>query len=437
MSDTIVAPATPGGRGGVSIVRLSGKKAADIGRKLCGDLDEPWKFKRCNILDLDRVEIDSGLVVLFKSPKSYTGEDVLEIHCHGNPVLINKIIGASVSCGARMARPGEFTERAFLNNKIDLAQAESVSDLILAQSTEATKAALSSLKGDFSIKINSTIDRLTLLRVRLEASLDFPDEEVEEQTVLEMIASLKKEISLLSALLESSERGSLLREGFKVSIIGPPNSGKSTLLNLLSQEEASIVTNEPGTTRDPIKRVINLLGYKVEFVDTAGLRTGIGDVVEKKGMEKALLEAQDSDIVLSIKEFGSFDEQNSFSGPQLNLITKCDLDVEKKVGVIKNNIYVSAKEGLGIDVLVAEIFLALNVKESSEAPVFARKRHVENLGACLSCFKTSLKGLENKEGLELVSESLKEGQLFLGEITRPVSSDDLLGEIFSHFCIGK
>lgn len=437
MSDTIVAPATPGGRGGVGIVRLSGKKAAVIGRKLCGDLDEPWKFKRCNILDLNQVEIDSGLVVLFKSPKSYTGEDVLEIHCHGNPVLINKIIGASVACGARMARPGEFTERAFLNNKIDLAQAESVSDLILAQSTEATKAALSSLKGDFSIKINSAIDRLTLLRVRLEASLDFPDEEVEEQTVSEMIASLKKETSLLSALLESSERGSLLREGFKVSIIGPPNSGKSTLLNLLSQDEASIVTNEPGTTRDPIKRVINLLGYRVEFVDTAGLRKGTEDVIEKKGMEKTLLEAQDSDIVLSIKEFGSCGEPDSFSGPHLSLITKCDLDVEKRVGVIENNIYVSAKEGLGIDVLIAEIFLALDVKESSETPIFARRRHVENLNACLSCFRASLRGLENKEGLELVSESLREGQFFLGEITRPVSSDDLLGEIFSHFCIGK
>ena len=437
MSDTIVAPATPGGRGGVGIVRLSGKKAAVIGRRLCGDLDEPWKFKRCNILDLDQVEIDSGLVVLFKSPKSYTGEDVLEIHCHGNPVLINKIIGASVACGARMARPGEFTERAFLNNKIDLAQAESVSDLILAQSTEATKAALSSLKGDFSIKINSAIDRLTLLRVRLEASLDFPDEEVEEQTVSEMIASLKKETSLLSALLESSERGSLLREGFKVSIIGPPNSGKSTLLNLLSQDEASIVTNEPGTTRDPIKRVINLLGYRVEFVDTAGLRKGTEDVIEKKGMEKTLLEAQDSDIVLSVKEFGSFGEPDSFSGPHLSLITKCDLDVDKRVGVIENNIYVSAKEGLGIDVLIAEIFLALDVKESSETPIFARRRHVENLNACLSCFRASLKGLENKEGLELVSESLREGQFFLGEITRPVSSDDLLGEIFSHFCIGK
>ena len=437
MSDTIVAPATPGGRGGVSIVRLSGKKAADIGRKLCGDLEEPWKFKRCNILDLDRVEIDSGLVVLFKSPKSYTGEDVLEIHCHGNPILINKIIGVSISCGARMARPGEFTERAFLNNKVDLAQAESVSDLILAQSKEATKAALSSLKGDFSVKINSTIDRLTLLRVHLEASLDFPDEEVEEQAVSEMVVSLKKEVSLLSALLESSERGSLLREGFKISIIGPPNSGKSTLLNLLSQEEASIVTNEPGTTRDPIKRVVNLLGYKVEFVDTAGLRTGIRGAVEKKGMEKALLEAQDSDIVLSIKEVGSLYKQGSFRGPQLNLITKCDLDVEKRVGVVENNIYVSAKEGLGIEALVAEIFLALNIKESSETPIFARRRHVENLSACLTCFKVSLKSLENKEGLELVSESLKEGQFFLGEITRPVSSDDLLGEIFSHFCIGK
>ena len=287
MEETIVAPATPAGRGGVSIIRVSGKEARVVGLSLCGELPEPWCFKPCSVLGEAGDLIDSGLVVFFSDHKSYTGADVVEIHCHGNPQIVDSIVAAAVFFGARVAEPGEFTKRAFLNEKIDLAQAESVADLIAAQTTSALVAAHSSLSGEFSRLVNKTIDKVVAARVLVEACLDFSDEEsvsVFEDRKQEIRLGIKGGLDDVSLLLDGSRVGSKMREGLRVVILGPPNCGKSTLLNRLAREDVAIVSDSPGTTRDLLRVTLDLGGLPVEFVDTAGLRTDAVDEVEIVGL---------------------------------------------------------------------------------------------------------------------------------------------------------
>ena len=291
MEETVVAPATPSGRGGVSIVRISGPEASLIGVSLCGELPQPWSFKPCSILSGGGGVLDSGLVVFFAAPKSYTGEDVVEIHCHGNPLIVDSIVAEVVSLGARIAEPGEFTKRAFLNDKIDLAQAESVADLIAAQTSSALVAASSSLSGAFSALVNKTIDGVVGVRVVVEACLDFSDEEsvsvFDEQKTL-VRKGLVESLGVVGSLLDASRLGSKMREGLGVVLLGPPNCGKSTLLNALAKEDVAIVSDAPGTTRDLLRVVLDLGGLPVEFVDTAGLHEDTEEAVEVEGMRRAV-----------------------------------------------------------------------------------------------------------------------------------------------------
>ena len=431
---TIIAPASAPGRGGVSVVRISGPKARPIAQTLCGDLEEPWKLKKCTIRSRGGVDLDTGLVVFFKSPNSYTGEDVVELHCHGNPRLVDLIVAEGVSCGARVAEPGEFTKRAYLNNKIDLAQAEAVADLIAAQTEGAAMAAHNSLSGKFSSDINSCIDSLVASRVYVEASLDFPEEEIDEEGLARAGLGIKEQLGFVKDTLASAERGALIREGFGVAIVGPPNAGKSTLLNALANKDLAITSNIAGTTRDSIGVELNLGGVVVEFTDTAGLRENPDNEIEEEGMKRTHASLEEANLVLCVYDITRQEEIGPINKDTITVLNKCDLLSEvPRCG--EAEVCVSAETGLGLDNLVELILIKLGLGE--ETSLLSRRRHVVCLQECLDSLSEAVSLFEQGLGLELVAESLLSAQESLGKITRPMSSDDLLGEIFSEFCIGK
>ena len=431
---TIIAPASAPGRGGVSVVRISGPKARPIAQTLCGDLEEPWKLKKCTIRGRGGVDLDTGLVVFFKSPNSYTGEDVVELHCHGNPRLVDLVVAEGVSCGARVAEPGEFTKRAYLNNKIDLAQAEAVADLIAAQTEGAAMAAHNSLSGKFSSDINSCIDSLVASRVYVEASLDFPEEEIDEGGLARAGSGIKEQLGFVKDTLASAERGALIREGFGVAIVGPPNAGKSTLLNALANKDLAITSNIAGTTRDSIGVELNLGGVVVEFTDTAGLRENPDNEIEEEGMKRTHASLEEANLVLCVYDITKQEEIEPINKDMITVLNKCDLLSEvPRCG--EAEVCVSAETGLGLDNLVELILIKLGLGE--ETSLLSRRRHVVCLQECLDSLSEAVSLFEQGLGLELVAESLLSAQESLGKITRPMSSDDLLGEIFSEFCIGK
>ena len=431
---TIIAPASAPGRGGVSVVRISGPKARPIAQTLCGDLEEPWKLKRCTIRGEGGVGLDTGLVVFFKSPNSYTGEDVVELHCHGNPRLVDLIVAEGVSHGARVAEPGEFTKRAYLNNKMDLAQAEAVADLIAAQTEGAAMAAQNSLSGGFSSDINSCIDSLVASRVYVEASLDFPEEEIDEEGLARVGSGIKEQLGFVKDTLASAERGALIREGFGVVIVGPPNAGKSTLLNALANKDMAITSNIAGTTRDSIRVELNLGGVVVEFTDTAGLRENPDNEIEEEGMKRARASLEEANLVLCVYDITKQEEIEPIDNDTITVLNKCDL-LGGVPGCGEAEVCVSAETGLGLDNLVELILVKLGLGE--ETSILSRRRHVVCLQECLDSLSEAVSLFEQGLGLELVAESLLSAQESLGKITRPLSSDDLLGEIFSEFCIGK
>lgn len=440
MEETIVALATPAGRGGVAVIRISGLEARSIGGGLCGELPESWSLKPCVISDSEGEIIDSGLVVFFACPKSYTGEDVVEVHCHGNPLIVDSVVSAAVKLGARMAAPGEFTKRAFLNDKIDLAQAESVSDLISARTKSAVKGAGSSLSGAFSKTIHDCVDRLTKIRVVVEGGMDFPEEgEIQAASgdAGFVCGNLREELSFLESLLTESRAGLRLREGAKIVIVGPPNCGKSTLLNLFAGGEMAIVSGSPGTTRDTVRAAIDLGGVPVEVVDTAGIRDDGAGPIEVEGMHRAMREARGADLVLAMSEVGgrlgfSFDEV-----PVLRVFNKVDLCSGGGFDKIKGAVFISALKGDGFEELVEKMCFMIGAGLTIEVPVLARRRHLSFLISCKSNLVRALEIAGSLGSQELVAEELKEAQFALNEITNPVSSDDLLGEIFSSFCVGK
>ena len=430
---TIIAPASAPGRGGVSVVRISGPKSYPIAKTLCGELEEPWKLKKCTIRGEGGV-LDTGLVVFFKSPNSYTGEDVVELHCHGNPRLVDLIVAEGVSCGARVAEPGEFTKRAYLNNKIDLAQAEAVADLIAAQTEGAAMAAHNSLSGKFSSDINSCIDSLVASRVYVEASLDFPEEEIDEEGLTRAGLGIKEQLGFVKDTLASAERGALIREGFGVAIVGPPNAGKSTLLNALANKDLAITSNIAGTTRDSIGVELNLGGVVVEFTDTAGLRENPDNEIEEEGMKRTHASLEEANLVLCVYDITKQEEVGPINKDTITVLNKCDLLSEvPRCG--EAEVCVSAETGMGLDNLVELILIKLGLGE--ETSLLSRRRHVVCLQECLDSLSEAVLLFEQGLGLELVAESLLSAQESLGKITRPMSSDDLLGEIFSEFCIGK
>ena len=445
-SSTIAAISTAQGIGGIGVVRLSGKDALKIAKKICNIDLTPRKAYTCSFKDKKNTTLDQGIAIHFSSPASFTGEDIVELQGHGGNVVLNLILNACISHGAELAPPGEFTKRAFLNNKIDLSQAESVADLINASTEAAAKSAVNSLRGVFSNKINSLLKNLIELRVFVEACLDFPEEDINfinEGNVNKKLESLKKSVI---AILDAARQGQILRDGVKVVLIGQPNVGKSSLMNLLANESKAIVTEIPGTTRDPIKSDINIKGVPIHLVDTAGLRE-TDDIVEKLGIEKTWDAIHEADITLILDDVSDASQnfEDKFKkklpkGQSIIIKNKIDLLKQKPSINYENDvphIFISAKKGDGIQLLEKEILkiVGKDHKVSHKEDIFmARSRHIDALKKVNGAIN---KAIKNLEAPELVAEELMIAQKSLSQITGEFSSDDLLGQIFSQFCIGK
>jgi len=434
--DTIAAVATPAGRGGIGIVRVSGPKVPAIAHVVIGRLPESRRAEHCYFRDAQGERVDEGVALYFQAPHSYTGDDVLELQGHGGPVVTHAVLGAVLDAGARLAEPGEFTRRAFLNCKLDLAQAEAVADLIDAASREAARSALRSLGGDFSAAIAVLVAGLTELRALTEAMLDFPDEEVDALHREDASTRLGRLRIALDDVIAKSRQGSLLRTGIHAVLAGRPNVGKSSLLNRLAGAERAIVTAAPGTTRDALRETILIEGVPIVVVDTAGLRES-QDEVEQLGMERTRQEMERADVILVILEAGKLEAPQ---GPlpeaamRLNVVNKIDLVPGAVAGRRGDEVYVSAKTGAGIDALRAAVLETAGWTSRGESVFLARERHLRALGTARVHLETAASQVAQ---WEFFAEELRLAQLALGEISGRVSADDLLGEIFSRFCIGK
>jgi len=442
---TIAAIASAAGVGGVGIIRISGSRSFDIAKKITGIKEiESHKVNLVSFKDQNGNLIDKGLLLAFKSPKSYTGEDVVEFQVHGGPTLLHYLLEETLQRGARIAEPGEFTKRAFLNNKIDLAQAEAVADIINASTYNAVINAASSLKGNFSFKINSLQKKIIDIRMYIEACLDFPDEDIDfikKGQIQEKLLAIKQEID---ELLLVAKKGQIIQDGFQMCLVGKPNVGKSTLINLFSQEDLAIVTDIPGTTRDPVRALINLSGIPIKIVDTAGIRE-TSDSIEKAGIDKTLATIQSSSLVLIVleheDEVNQYIDQGIFSldAKIIWVLNKIDLSPQKSYQKeVKGYplIAISAKFNIGITLLENQIIksLGLNNLEANEQIFSARQRHIEALSDIMIHMNEAFNNFEQPE---LLAEELLLIQKSMSTVTGEFTADDLLGEIFSRFCIGK
>ncbi len=433
-ADTIAAVATPSGRGGIGIVRVSGPAVPQIASEVIGQLPEIGKAVFRPFRDARGERVDEGIALYFQAPHSYTGEAVLELQGHGGPVVMQELLAAVLDAGARLAEPGEFTRRAFLNGRIDLAQAEAVADLIEAASREAARSALRSLSGEFSSVIAALVAQLTELRALTEAMLDFPDEEVDSLHRNDASARLGKLQAALADVIARSGQGSLLRNGIHVVLAGRPNVGKSSLLNRLAGEERAIVTATPGTTRDALRESIQIEGVPIVVVDTAGLRAS-GDEIERIGMQRAREELARADVVLVILEAGKREApEEEFTGTRITVVNKIDLVPGSVAGKRGDEVHVSAKTGAGLDALRAALLQAAGWNSRGESVFLARERHLRALKGAQAHLAAAAAQLSR---WEFFAEELRLAQAALGEISGRVSADDLLGEIFSRFCIGK
>ena len=443
-ADTIAAIATAAGAAGVGIVRLSGPRSAAIARALCGRDLRPRHASHVRLRDAAGAAIDDGIALYFAAPASFTGEDVVELQAHGSPVLLQQLLARCCALGARLARPGEFSERAFRNGKLDLAQAEAIADLIAAGDTRAARAARRALDGEFSRRVEALAARLLALRVQVEAAIDFADEPLETLGLDAVAAALEALDRDLGALLAAAERGRKLRDGLHAVIVGPPNAGKSSLLNMLAGSERAIVTAIAGTTRDLLTETVRSDGIELTLVDTAGLRDG-GDAIEREGMRRARAELQRADLALAVldardPEAGRAAVAAAVAGvPQcLWLHNKADLLPAPVPADTDAVLWLSARTGAGLDALRARLrALALGPgAEAGEGAFSARTRQVEALhraGADLQAARGALAD----QALDLAAETLRCGHDALGEITGRVVPEALLGHIFSTFCIGK
>ena len=442
-SDTIVAAATPPGTGGVGIVRISGARAEDIACRLVGTLPEPRMAAHRTFSDPAGNAIDSGIVLLFPAPGSFTGETVVELQGHGGPVVVSLVVDAAVHFGARIAEPGEFTKRAFLNDKIDLAQAEAVADLIGSGTEQAARAALRSLSGAFSTYVHEVAHDVEQLRLYVEAAIDFPEEEIDFLSDQQLLDAIEKTDAAFSALIAQARVGRVLRDGYRVVIVGKPNAGKSSLMNRLSGEDTAIVTEVAGTTRDILREQINIDGLAVELVDTAGLRND-PDRIEAEGIRRAREALQSADAVLWIQDASdtekcTINEELPDDIPIIVVRNKVDLTKEPPGPDPDEDaiVRVSAIAGEGLDALRTQIRRLAGYKDLGEQTVTARRRHVDAMKRARAHFAAGRQALAEQRAGEVFAEELRLAHRALGEITGTTSSDDLLGMIFTNFCIGK
>jgi tRNA modification GTPase len=453
VSDTIVAAATPPGRGGIAIVRVSGPAAPQIGQALLGALPPPRIATRAQFRAGDGSAIDHGLALYFPAPHSYTGEHVLELHGHGGPVLIEAMIRRLLDLGARRAQPGEFTQRAYLNAKLDLAQAEAVADLINAASDAAARAALRSLEGEFSSRVLALSQTLGELRVQVEAAIDFADEHIEVLSDQSLEARLEAAAAQLEALRTAGRQGRLLTEGMTIVIAGRPNAGKSSVLNRLAGHEAAIVTATPGTTRDLLREHMVLDGMPLHVLDTAGLRSA-GDAIEAEGIRRARAAMARADRILFVVDAATDPQATGYleeraalpPGVPVTLVfNKIDLlargiapgFASAPAAAAPAVIELSALTGQGFAALAMHLKACMGFEPGATGVLSARARHLEALAQVEACLSAAARQLAARNAPELVAEELRRAQQALGAIVGEESSDELLGRIFASFCIGK
>lgn len=447
VASTIAAVATPPGRGGIGIVRVSGLGARTIATAVLGAVPSPRRATFRNFRDEQGAPIDQGIALFFPAPNSFTGEDVLELHGHGGLVVLDLLLQRLLALGARLARPGEFSERAFLNGKLDLAQAEAVADLIESGSAAAARSALRSLQGEFSRQVREIVEALIVLRTQLETAIDFAEEEIDFPANEKLINDIAVLTQNVAGLLKSARRGCLLHDGMTVVLTGSPNVGKSSLLNALARQDTAIVSKVPGTTRDLLRERIDIDGMPLHVIDTAGLRDS-PDEIESEGIRRAKQAMVGADRVLLI-----VDDARPSSADDIDLLTHLPTGVAQTV--IRNKIdltgreagayrkadnieiALSAKTGVGLDALRAHLKECMGFQNAGETAFIARRRHLDAIQRAQAHLLMGCEQLTQARAIELAAEELRQAQNALNEITGEFTSEDLLGRIFSSFCIGK
>jgi tRNA modification GTPase len=443
-TEVIAAVATATGRGGIGVVRVSGHRLLDFAERLTGRVPEPRRATMADFRAADGAAIDRGILLFFPAPRSFTGEDVLELQGHGGPVVMQQLLGRCLELGARLAEPGEFTRRAFLNDKLDLAQAEAVADLIEASTAQAARSALRSLSGEFSRQVRALVDGLIELRMLVEATLDFPEEEIDPLRDTDLVPRLAALRTELTTLRRRARQGSLLRTGLTVVLAGLTNVGKSSLLNRLAGEDRAIVTDIAGTTRDALRETIQIEGIPLHIIDTAGLRE-TADPVEKIGIERSWREIGQADVVLQIVDAraGVTPADRAIAArlpagvERVIVENKCDLarlPAGRRESRGQVHLLLSARTGEGIDLLHDELLRVAGWQGQGEDVILARERHLEALAGAERRLTLAAGELHR---LELAAEELRLAQDDLAAITGEFTADDLLGAIFGRFCIGK
>lgn len=448
--DTIAAIATAPGKSGIGVVRISGNLALSIAEKITHGSLKPRYAQFCKFRDSFGSLLDEGIAIYFPAPNSFTGEHVVELQGHGSTIVLDLIVKEIISLGGRLANPGEFSERAFLNNKIDLVQAEAIADLIESNSAAAALSAMRSLSGEFSKKIDHLIVQLTQLRIYVEAAIDFPEEEVDFLSDKHISQSTEVLLQDINTLIVQSKQGAVLKSGISVVLLGAPNSGKSSLLNLLAKNNRAIVNKQAGTTRDTLHEDILLDGLPLRIIDTAGLRETHNEI-EQEGINRAVAATHQADLILFLRDASkpTTSPENDIDiildrydiKPSNMIVINNKIDLIRKEPTVEKNRYseisISIKFNLGHDLLIKTIKDSCNFNDNTENVFVARRRHIDALEKAQQVVLDGQQQLKNHHAGELLAEDLRTAQGYLGSITGQMSADDLLGEIFSSFCIGK